>query len=262
MDYNWTNCSKVVKTEVLTLVAELQRLLEDNLTGIYLYGSMAAGGFNPERSDIDILVVTPHNMSGETKKNLLELLWRMSRVPSALDITFLVSSVLHPFQPALPIEFHYAEKLREFYLQGLRTQGGTAWLDATKEDAHLVLALTALRHYGICLYGTPIAEAIPDVPESLFRATLLDVMRNTLETYLSDPFTCVLNACRCLAYLRTGSYLSKSAAGTWALSALPAEYHPLITQSLAIYRSERLGRALGRKILDDFVAFTQQEIAK
>ena len=52
---NWTTCSKVIKAEVNTLQTELQRLLEQNLLGIYLHGSLALGGFYPTRGDIDVM---------------------------------------------------------------------------------------------------------------------------------------------------------------------------------------------------------------
>ena len=63
--YNWTTCSKVIKAEVNTLQTELQRLLQQNLLGIYLHGSLALGGFNPTRSNINVIVVTLQRMDVE-----------------------------------------------------------------------------------------------------------------------------------------------------------------------------------------------------
>ncbi len=37
---------------------ELQNYLEDNLVGIYIFGSLAWGDFNYKSSDIDFVVVT------------------------------------------------------------------------------------------------------------------------------------------------------------------------------------------------------------
>lgn len=39
----------------------LKEGLSDSLVGIYLHGSMAMGGFHPNQSDIDILVVCRTN---------------------------------------------------------------------------------------------------------------------------------------------------------------------------------------------------------
>jgi len=58
VQYTWTTCSKVIQSEVNTLQTELHRLHGKNLLGIYLHGSLALGGFQPGRSDIDVIVVT------------------------------------------------------------------------------------------------------------------------------------------------------------------------------------------------------------
>ena len=76
--YTWTTCSKVIQSEVNTLQTELQRLLGQNLLGIYLHGSLALGGFQPGRSDIDVIVVTAQRVDLETKRRCIELLLRIS----------------------------------------------------------------------------------------------------------------------------------------------------------------------------------------
>src|SRR5437660_2125065 len=100
--YTWTTCSKVIQSEVNTLQTELQRLLSQNLLGVYLHGSLALGGFQPGRSDIDVIVVTAHRMDLEAKRRCIELLLRISKMPSPLDIRFLVEQDLFPFQHPLP----------------------------------------------------------------------------------------------------------------------------------------------------------------
>ncbi|MBP5186668.1 MAG: nucleotidyltransferase domain-containing protein, partial [Clostridiales bacterium] len=40
-----------------TYVGRSRNILKDNLTGIYLHGSAVMGCFNPEKSDIDLIVV-------------------------------------------------------------------------------------------------------------------------------------------------------------------------------------------------------------
>jgi len=40
-------------------------ILGNQFIGMYLYGSLASGGFNPETSDIDFLVVTSDELSSE-----------------------------------------------------------------------------------------------------------------------------------------------------------------------------------------------------
>lgn len=258
--YIWTTCSKVIKAEVNTLQTELQRLLSQNLLGIYLHGSLALGGFNPTRSDIDVIVVTGQRTDLETKRISIELLLRISKMPCPLDIRFLVEQDMFPFQHPLPCDLHYRETWRENYQQELRTGTWKHWNDVIQHDPDLTIHLAVLRQYGICLYGKPIAETLPSVPEQDFR----DVMVKNVQVAQGDPrhdlISFVLNACRVSGYLHDGRILSKDAGGVWGLANLPEQYHPLIHQALTLYRGERPGRPVGHAVLDDFAAYMKEAI--
>ncbi|GHO89321.1 aminoglycoside adenylyltransferase domain-containing protein [Dictyobacter formicarum] len=254
MDYNWINCSKVVKAEVKTVLTEFQQLLGENLLGIYLGGSLAAGGFNPERSDINLLVVTAREVEAENRRKIIELLLRVSRAPAPLDITFVVEQAIHNLPQPLPIEWHYDERLREHYQRTLHNANGQQWNGPTPSSDRLIIELAALRQYGICLYGKPLAEAIPAIPESVFRTTLIHYLQEIQAHPLQDPITFVLDASRGLAYLRDGHFLSKRDGVSWGLTHLPEQYRPLLQQVQAIYQSERLGRPVGRASLEGFAA--------
>ena len=52
------------------LLSSAATVLGNQLVGMYLYGSLASGDFNPETSDIDFLVVTTSSLSD---KNFAEL---------------------------------------------------------------------------------------------------------------------------------------------------------------------------------------------
>ena len=45
------------------LLTSVQEILGNQLVGMYLYGSLSSGDFNPETSDIDFLVVTTSTLS-------------------------------------------------------------------------------------------------------------------------------------------------------------------------------------------------------
>ena len=62
-------------TEILEQIkTSYQEILKDNLTGIYVHGSIAFGCFNWEKSDIDFLVVVKHAPSLQEKKALIRVL--------------------------------------------------------------------------------------------------------------------------------------------------------------------------------------------
>lgn len=260
IDYSWTNCSKIIKSEVQTLLSELQKRLGENIQGIYLNGSLAAGGFNPERSDIDILVVLADELTAATKRELITLLLRTSRMPSPLEIYFVTESALHPFQQPVAVQLYYEEKERERYQREIHKDDAQYWATETQRSSDLTVYLTKLRHYGISLYGKSIQAEIPLVPADTFRKSLLAELQHALDRRLQDPITFILNACQANAYLQTGQILSKSAASDWGLAHLPEAYHPLIEQAQATYRGGRLKRPAGRIMLDKFTAFIKKEL--
>jgi len=55
-----------VNAIVRQLLSEVQNILKSEFVGMYLYGSLASGDFDPETSDIDFLVVTTEGLSEET----------------------------------------------------------------------------------------------------------------------------------------------------------------------------------------------------
>jgi predicted nucleotidyltransferase len=250
----WATCSKVIQSEVTTLQMELQRLLGQNLLGIYLHGSLALGGFQPGRSDIDVIVVTAQRIDLEIKRRCIELLLRISLMPCPLDIRFLVELDLFPYQHPLPCDLHYCETHRESFQQEIRSGSWEGWNGKAQRDPDLAVHLTILQRYGICLSGKPIAEVFPPVPERDFRDTISKDVQVAQGKPLNDPISFVLNACRACAYLQDGAILSKDAGGVWGLAHLPEQFHPLINQVLALYRGERLGRPVGHAAWDAFAA--------
>jgi streptomycin 3"-adenylyltransferase len=259
--YNWTNCSKVIKAEVNTLQTEFSRVLETHLSGIYLHGSLALGGFQPTRSDIDMIVTISEQASIESKRALIALLLRISKFPSPVDLWILLEQDIVPFRQPLPFALHYSEELREDYEQALHTDAWKSWNEHLEYDLHLAIYLTVLHRKGICLSGTPIVEAFPVVPEQTFRDALVASFQEQREQRLRDLVAFVLNACRVYAYLRDEAFLSKDEGGTWGLANLPESFHPLIHQSLALYRGDRLGRPVSRSVLDTFTDYMEEAIS-
>ncbi|GAC1649406.1 MAG: DUF4111 domain-containing protein [Ktedonobacteraceae bacterium] len=258
--YTWATCSRVIQSEVNTLRVEFQRLLGQNLIGIYLHGSLALGGFQPARSDINVIVVTGQRMDLEVKRACVELLLRVSKMPSPIDIYFLAEQDIFPFQHPLPYDLHYDETWRESAQQELRNGQWEHWNEDTWHDSNLTLCLAVLHHCGICLYGKPILEALPFVSEQDFREAIIKDMQVALSRPLHNPISFVLNACRVSAYLHDGTILSKEAGGVWGLAHLPEQYHPLIQQALALTRGERMERPVGHAAFNDFSTYMKKMV--
>ena len=114
--YTWATCPDTVRAQIDALLDALQEILGENLVGVYLHGSLAMGSFNPERSDIDLLVVTKQGMTVEIKRRIAELLLDHSLVSTPKEISFLIEPDLRSYQHPMPFDFHYSEDWRERYI--------------------------------------------------------------------------------------------------------------------------------------------------
>ena len=226
--YTWATCSKVIQSQVKTLQTELSHLCGQNLLGIALHGSLALGGFQPRRSDIDVIVVTRQSIDLETKRACITTLLRVSRMPCPIDVRFLVQPELFSFQHSLLCDLSYDETWRETAQQDVRDGSWKDWNTYLWRDA---IDLTVLHHAGISLWGRPIAELFPLASTPEFQAALVHTMQVAQDHPTQDPVSFVLNACRVSAFLQDRLIFSKDAGGTWGLAHLPERYHPLLAQS-------------------------------
>ena len=78
-----------VRAQAERLAERLKAALGDDLVGVYLHGSMALGGFNPQLSDLDVLAVTRRRTSDDEKREVLEILVGSSKNPAPLEFHLL-----------------------------------------------------------------------------------------------------------------------------------------------------------------------------
>ena len=260
--YGWTNCLNVVCTQVSMFLEALKTNLGDNLVGVYLHGSLAMGCFNPERSDIDILVITMHSMTVETKRTIAEILLRSSMAPFPIEISLIVEQDIRPFQHPLPFDMHYSERWREKYHDELAHGEWMKWNNETGHDLDLTAHLMVTLKRGISLYGKSIQDAIPAIPGQFYSASILEDYKDARAARLKMPVYFVLNACRVYAYLQEGSIFSKDEGGAWALRMLPQELCGIVEQALDIYRGDRKDEHLDRVALTRLAKFMDEGIKK
>jgi len=93
---------------------EFKRILGENLTGMYVHGSLAFGCFQPERSDVDFLVAVKEPLTFETKKRLLEstLLLESGAPEKGLEMSVVLERCCRVFVHPCPFEFHYSKSHR------------------------------------------------------------------------------------------------------------------------------------------------------
>ncbi|SRR5579871_352461 len=231
----WDDAPEAVRQQVTTCVGAIARTLGGNLVGVYLYGSLAVGCFNPRRSDVDLLIVTHAGMAPETKRDLAELLLRLSGSPSPIEVSFLTTGSLAPWRHPASYDFHFSEDWRAHYERALRHGEWTRWVGTLGEAPHMAVNVTLARKRGMVLFGSPANAALPSIPEQDFVDAILSDGERARERVDREPGYAILNHCRTLAYLRERRTLSKHEGAVWALAALPSRYHHLIAQALEQY---------------------------
>lgn len=236
--YTFENCPQPVRQQLDALTQALENILGDQLVGVYLHGSLAFGCFNPQRSDLDLLVRIQKQMDVEQKSRLGHLLLELSGMPCPIEISFLSWQQLFPWRYPTPYDFHFSEDWRDDFTCALNSGEWQRWNDTEWKDPDLAAHIVVCSQRGIRLTGLDFADAFPTVPSADFRQSILQDVLSPDFGLLSDirhPVYVLLNGCRTLAYLQDGHILSKAEGGGWAAANLPGEYQPIIQSSLQAY---------------------------
>ena len=258
--YGWSNCPRIVRRQVLHFVSGLSEILASNLVGVYLHGSLAMGCFNPDASDIDLIVVTRRRV-GTRKQKLAALALAVSSKPFPIEVTSFSGRDLKPWCYPTSFDFHFSEDWRRAY------ESGRAFIRMGAQGEDPAANITEARSRGFALLGAPVETALPFVPaddfvdsitsDLLWALRKLDRGRVTakpMSVYLT------LNACRVLAYLETGQILSKAEGGDWALKSVPAKFRPTVRQALKAYARSADHKDINPSSVRDFAKFAHEKV--
>ena len=216
--------------EVLyTLLENIQAVLNEFFVGLYLYGSLASGEFDPGHSDIDFLVVTTQELPEHIVSSLKAMHARIGasglKWSSKLEGTYIPKNVVWEYDPAGPT----CPMINEGKFQV--AQPGIDWVI----NRHILYGC------GVAVSGPPIREMIRPVGQRELREAVLSLLRNNWSSFLRDagnflgtgyqPFV-VLTMCRALYTLEHGLAASKRVSAQWAIAALDKKWAELIKQAL------------------------------
>ena len=240
-------------------VAQSQSILQDNLVGIYLHGSLAMGCFNPRKSDIDLIAVVDHSLPADVKRAYVDMVagYSASGPEKGIEMSIVRREVCNPFVYPTPFELHFSAGHLKWYRDDptdyIRRMNGT--------DKDLAAHFTIIGKRGICLYGAPIKDVFGEVADSCYRDALWYDIERAEEEITAHPMYLILNLARVLAYQEDGAVLSKKEGGEWALTHLPAEYHPLIADALREY-SESADAAYDPALAKGYAGYAIARIRK
>ena len=208
-------------------------VLGDNLTGIYVHGSIAFGCFTWERSDVDFLIVVDKALSLHEKTALLEALLACEDhfPPKGIEMSVLLAEDCRNFVHPLHYELHYSGAHQEAY-----RRDAAAYCERMHgTDRDLAAHCTVVRQAGSVLYGKPIGEVFAAVPVADYLDSLHFDIDAAREDICGNPMYIILNLCRVLAYLRDGVVLSKQQGGEWGYRHLDPCWNLLIRAALDDY---------------------------
>ena len=100
-----------------SFVEQSKEILGDNLVGVYLHGSLAMGCFNPQKSDIDLIVVVNGLLPDVVKRAYMEMVAALSASGPAkgIEMSIVLQRVCKPFVYPTPYELHFSEGHRAWW---------------------------------------------------------------------------------------------------------------------------------------------------
>jgi hypothetical protein len=219
-----------VNEVVELLLKNVRAVLGDYFVGLYLYGSLASGDFDPGQSDIDWLVVTTEELPEKiypALKSMHKRIWvsGLEWAPK-LEGTYFPKYSMYRHNSADPPRPHVNE----------------GKFSIIRHASNWVINYHILREKGVVVAGLPIRPLIAPVSRDELRDavvtsiidgwTPLKYKRNWLVPPCHQPYI-VLTCCRALYTLRYGTIKSKPVSARWALKTLDNRWKDLIKNAMA-----------------------------
>ncbi len=188
-----------------SFLSHIQQIFQEKLVGLYLYGSLTTGDFDPDSSDIDLLAVTSSQITAPEFDALRAMHRDFARDnpewEDRIDAVYLPVAALRTFRseknpivvsPGEPFHVREGEALRD-------------WL----QNWYIV------RENGLALFGPPPKAIIPLITQDEFvaavrryAAEVSERVRHEMDSRKSQAYT-ILTMCRVLHVHRTGKQASK-----------------------------------------------------
>jgi len=214
------------------LLTSVQEILGNQLVGMYLYGSLSSGDFDPETSDIDFLVVTTSTLSDKAIAELRSMhqrIWKSGlKWASKLEGSYIPKRDIRRHDPHSPPCPTVNEG--KFYLD----KRGSDW----------IIQRHVIRQQGTVLAGPDPKTLIDPVSPEDIRRAVKGVLQEWWAPMLEDPSWlknhgseyhafAILTMCRALYTLEHGTIVSKPMAARWAQKELGERWSRVIERSLA-----------------------------
>jgi streptomycin 3"-adenylyltransferase len=226
--------------------------LQDDLIGIYVHGSIAMGCFNPNRSDVDLLVVVKDGLADETKRRMISRLLSITHGhQNPLEMSIILEKYLKDFIYPTPFELHFFHP--QYLVDDQFICGGEGFLDPDLA-AHIVVTY----HRGATLFGRDVKECFHPIDTSYYVDSIVKDVEDARTRIVENSVYYVLNLCRVLYFLKEWVVSSKREAGEWGVKS--SSFSKLISECLASYIGEADEPNFKNNELFGFADFMLEEI--
>ena len=239
-----------------SLLSHMRHIFQEKLVGLYLYGSLTTGDFDPESSDIDLLAATTSDVSDTEFEALCAMHRDFARDhpewEDRVEVAYLSVTALRTFQSERsPIAV--ISPGEPFHMK----EAGRDWL----------MNWYIVHERGVALFGPPAKTIIAPITQEEFVRAVREHAAgwggwvNDLRDRKGQAYA-ILTMCRALHVHRTGEQASKRQAALWAQEELP-EWSRLIHSALAwreAWREEQVDHAATYAETIRFVHFVRNQI--
>ena len=257
MEYEFPrNTPKFTKEALRETLSVIHSILKDNLIGIYLYGSLAMGGFHPQSSDIDIFLVIEKRLSKSDGRKTINYLKRACSNGKRIELSIMRADIIQNPRYPIPVDLHY-----EYWNNTFENE----------TDKETLSNLYTTKERGFCVWGRPIKDVFSRIPAQYHLRSVIEDLEHTRRYLHEEPESIgydvtvywVLNSCRILAFVREQKVLSKLEGGRWGQDNLPKEYHQLVRQALSCHSGkEKVGRVWNHEELNEFADYMTEAILR
>jgi hypothetical protein len=191
------------------VVATLQRLLQQRLVGVYLFGSAAYGEYEAGISDLDVQAVVTERLSPSECRAIAATLTHERRACPARKLEFVIyaRSAIDPASHRPQFELNFNTGAGEI---------DHLTLDPAQEASHwFLLDIAQGRALGRSLLGPAPAQVFAPIPQPWALEAIADSLA-WHRAHEGASANSILNACRGWRYAVTGQWGSKRAGAAWA----------------------------------------------
>lgn len=215
------------------LLASVKERLQEEFVGIYLYGSLSSGDFDPAASDIDFLVITADVLTEKAVAELESMHYRLwntgQKWADKLEGSYIPKNHVRRYEKT-NLAYPTVNEGR-FYV----APHGSDW----------IIQRYIVREHGIVLAGPDPKTLIDPIGPGDIRCAVRGILQEWWLPMLADSSWlkshgneyhayAILTMCRSLYAMQHGKIISKQAAARWAGQELGGKWSQVIEQALAV----------------------------